>query len=584
MKKIILFLSVTAFAGLFALSVDVNELKKGKKIEFINYSGPGRNDSSAAVRGIGYSLAEKSSSGQDAGFMGKYSIKRIVSDKEPEKFSAEIFSIHKDAQVDHVNNIRKILAAYFEKRYSYTKDESYALAVFCTYYNALYRGNTEYFKTVYKSDVMKNINTANAGLDIKYSEWPGKTKILIPLTETGKGDAGVINPDEISGENVRKEVKKDDKNLEPRKTINEMKEKKLEKDKEDVKKKKDEIIKEKKDNESKEKEIAENKKKIDEKKKEIAEKDKKIDEKKKEAEKITDPEKKKDELKKIDKENTENTEQKDKLKEQEKKVKEDEEKLKQDQEKTKNKENETNKKEESNVKKEEDLNKEKKDIEKDELKNDIKKGDPAAVDKLEKKEEELAKKEEELKKKEEDLKKGQADKNVIGDKIYYLKIREFLRNGNYNNDLCMIDAANRKILFNSNVPNISGSKYDLFAEGIVVITRVDNEYTQHRLTLVDKDKLTALKTGKDNIFYRSFIEIREASIYAIVKEGEDYYLGRFDKDLNLTAKSQKKVSQDTFLTFYGDYIYINSEDKKILVLNKTDLKFIDIIDPSKTVK
>ncbi|HPJ14641.1 MAG TPA: P83/100 family protein [Spirochaetota bacterium] len=578
MKKIVvLFVSVFCF-NLFGLNVDVNELKKGKKIDFINYTGAGRNDPTSAVRGIGSSLADKMNSADEARFMMKYSVKRVVSDKEPEKLSAEIFSIHKDAQVDHVNNIRKILSAYFEKRFGYNKDEAYALAVFSTYYNAVYRGNVDYLKTVYKTEVMKNINTTNAGLAVRYDEWPGKTKILIPLSE---GASGTIDPDEISGKDVIKEVRKDDGNIEPRKTVVDIKEKQIEKEKQEIEKEKKRIEEEKKINDEKKKKIEDDKKKIEEEKKKIVEKDKEIENKKKENAKITDPEKKKQEDKKVEEEKKKVDKAKEEVAKKEETVKQEEKKNEQQVTDNKKKEDEVKKKENEVAKKEETVKEEKKEIANDELKKDVKKGDPKAVDKLNEKEKDLAKKEEELKKKEEALKKNQADRNVIGDKIYYLKIREFLRNGNYNNDLCMIDAANRKILFNSNIPNISGSKYDLFAEGIVVITRVDNEYTEHRLTLVDKEKLTSLKTGTDNIFHRSFVEIRDGFIFAIVKDKDQYFLGRFDKDLKLTAKSERRISQDTFLTFYGDFVYINSEDKKILVLNKADLKFVDVIDPTK---
>ncbi|MBP8083890.1 MAG: hypothetical protein KAZ87_11880, partial [Spirochaetes bacterium] len=546
--------------------------------DFINYTGPGRNDPTSAVRGIGSDLAEKMNSADEARFMMKYSVKRIVSNDEPDKFSAEIFSIHKDAQVDHVNNIRKILSAYFEKRFGYNKDEAYALAVFSTYYNAVYRGNTDYFKTIYKTEVMKNINSMNAGLAIRYDEWPGKTKILIPLSE---GDSGTINPDEISGKDVIKEVRKDDENIEPRKTVVEIKEKQIEKDKQDIEKERKRVEDEKKINEEKKKKIEDDKKKIEEEKKKIVQKEKEIEEKKKENAKITDPEKKKVEDKKVEEEKKKVATAKEEVLKKEEAVKEEEKKTEQQITENKKKEEEITKKGNEVAKKEEAVKEEKKEIANDELKKDVKKGDPKAVDKLNEKEKELTKKEEELKKKEEDLKKNQTDRNVVGDKIYYLKIREFLRNGNYNNDLCMIDAANRKILFNSNIPNISGSKYDLFAEGIVVITRVDNEYTEHRLTLVDKEKLTSLKTGTDNIFHRSFVEIRDGFIFAIVKDKDQYFLGRFDKDLKLTAKSERRIAQDTFLTFYGDFVYINSEDKKILVLNKADLKFVDVIDPTK---
>jgi hypothetical protein len=46
------------------------------------------------------------------------------------------------------------------------------------------------------------------------------------------------------------------------------------------------------------------------------------------------------------------------------------------------------------------------------------------------------------------------------------------------------------------------------------------------------------------------------------------------------AKSKEKIDSTTFITFYKDYIYINGDKKKdILVLSNKDLSLIDKINP-----
>jgi hypothetical protein len=58
-----------------------------------------------------------------------------------------------------------------------------------------------------------------------------------------------------------------------------------------------------------------------------------------------------------------------------------------------------------------------------------------------------------------------------------------------------------------------------------------------------------------------------------------YYLGRYDGALERTALSQEAVSENTFISFYGEYVYINRHDKKILVLKKDDLSLVEVIEP-----
>ena len=143
----------------------------------------------------------------------------------------------------------------------------------------------------------------------------------------------------------------------------------------------------------------------------------------------------------------------------------------------------------------------------------------------------------------------------------------------------MINPATRKVEFKSPIANICGSRYDVFSGGIVIITHKGRHTEGHRLTLVDRETLVSRIDGTDNIFWRSFIEIRDGFIYAIIYDNGTYYLGRFDGSLKLVAKSGEKINENTFITFYDKYVYINSVDKKVLVLKKEDLALADTIQP-----
>ena len=59
------------------------------------------------------------------------------------------------------------------------------------------------------------------------------------------------------------------------------------------------------------------------------------------------------------------------------------------------------------------------------------------------------------------------------------------------------------------------------------------------------------------VFYRSFVEIREDFIYAIINAKDGYYLGKFNVDMKLVAISKDRVDGDSFISFYNDLVYIN---------------------------
>ena len=137
----------------------------------------------------------------------------------------------------------------------------------------------------------------------------------------------------------------------------------------------------------------------------------------------------------------------------------------------------------------------------------------------------------------------------------------------------------RKILVKSPLTKICGSRYDIFKDGVVVISFENDHKSDHNLTLLDLNTLAPKITGKDNIFWRSFVEVKEDFIYAIVKDGEKYYLGKFNNNVERVAKSNEEIDDNTFITFYKDFIYINNPKKEILILKKNDLTFVDKISP-----
>jgi len=234
MKKAILsilvFLSVL---GLYAQDVAEQELRSvDREIVFVNYEGPyDRIDTADEIKGLGWYLANViGQNNERASFLLKYSVIRAIDPAEQGKFDADIFSIDRDAKVDHIDNVRRILAGYLEGTFDYTAEDARTLARFATIYNAVYRGQLEYLSDRYKSLVLSYLTRQNAGLSTKYFEWPGTTRMLIPLTaEAGKGVLGSLSTTELTEEKVIEEMRQqEDMGLEDRKDMVELKEREVE--------------------------------------------------------------------------------------------------------------------------------------------------------------------------------------------------------------------------------------------------------------------------------------------------------------------------------------------------------------------
>ena len=230
MKRI--FICVMFFASLAVLtaeSVDKAELFKVKKdsVEFLNYEGPHTKfETAAQIRGIGGSLGKELKKGSSlVRYFDKYSIQHIIDKNGNGLLNADIFSIEKNAVVDHIDNVRRILSGYLEIYYTYSKEDAGVIAEFITYYNAYYRKNIDYFKTVYAGKVIAALNPDKAGISTRYMDWPGKTQMLIPLLPK---NGNKVNIDTVSNKDVIQDLRtKKNKGIEPRKAMVEVKEKEI---------------------------------------------------------------------------------------------------------------------------------------------------------------------------------------------------------------------------------------------------------------------------------------------------------------------------------------------------------------------
>ncbi len=276
MKRLLPLLVITAVLLLPLWSQDLaeSELKSVDigTVEFVNYEGPhDRIDSLSQILGIGRDLAAGMSGGSVL-LDGKYRIRRLY-DPEQQLLSADIFILEASAQVDHIRNLRRILAAYIEQAYGYRFEEAELLAEFATYYNAVHRGDEGYFSSAYQPMVISFLDLKKAGLATVYSQWPGNTQMLLPLSAAMfSGGEGKINTDALTGDEVINELRsEEDKGIQERKEMTELKEREIETDQGKVEEARDALSEEKAAIEEDSRQIIEDKSQLEEDKARAAE-------------------------------------------------------------------------------------------------------------------------------------------------------------------------------------------------------------------------------------------------------------------------------------------------------------------------
>ena len=534
-----LLAATTAAAA--TLGVDTNELKTAQKIDFVNYTGPiSILDTDLDIRGIGTYLAGQIHAGRPvASFWTKYSAIHATDAAEPDKLSADIISFDKDARIDHIDNVRRVVSAYVASLYQYPRRDADLLALFVSYYNAANRGNLPYFTGKYKNVVLSHLTADKVGLSTKYFDWPGKTQIVIPLNENATKDIfGALNSSEIAGKAVIDQLKaQDNKGIPERTAITNLQQQEVNQG---------QAV------------INQEAKKLVDQQQQTAQAQAALDAARKAAEQATTDQQKQAAQQQVVQQQAVVDQKQAQQQATEQKIAIQEAAVQQ---------------------KQQDVQQQQKDIATDQAAQQAAQNPAQAQKDLAVQQAQVSQREATVAAAEQAVKNKQTDQSIFAGKLYYLKIKEYLTGGHYNNDMLVIDAATGAVLLRATDALICGRKFDLFSNGVVVITYKTNHNEGHYLTLLDLDTLQRKAISDEVVFFRSFVETRDNFTYVVVQRSNSYFLGKFGSDMKLAAISREEVDPDSFISFFNDLVYINGKDKNILILNKADLTTKTAITP-----
>jgi pyruvate/2-oxoglutarate dehydrogenase complex dihydrolipoamide acyltransferase (E2) component len=207
-------------------AVDNDELEKNQApVVFINYEGPyARIETREQIRAIGVGLGRSIQNGR-TGPLNRYFVIHSVSAPDGDRLDADIFGLGVDVGVDHIRNLRTIVQGYLQESYGYSAGDAALLAQYITVYNAVVRGNWNYIDSRYKQPVIKERTPEKVGLSIRFDEWPGRTLMVIPLGTGRSGSLSAVDTSSITSQEVVEELRRDDdRGIEQRKDMVELKE------------------------------------------------------------------------------------------------------------------------------------------------------------------------------------------------------------------------------------------------------------------------------------------------------------------------------------------------------------------------
>ncbi len=526
--KIILFILIALAAAipLNAQKVDEEELKSAGNdtIVFINYTGPhSKIDSLASIKQLGSELgtvvAKDTSKATSAGNPARYSVIHAIDPSEKGKLDADIIIVGANATVDHIDNLRRIIASYLTAAYGYSEKDAETVAVFVTVYNAVYRGNFDAFQKKYKKIVLDNLSPSICGLSVNYTDWPGKSQIVIPLYDVN-GGLSTVDTSVISDTQVVKSMQEDDgKNVESRKDMVDIKEREAENASQKAQEaQKNAVQEQKKLTEERQKtETAQKEAENARKEAEVAQK--KAEENPEDAEAQKDAEEKKIEA-------------------EEKQVAYEEQKTAQEEQQAAadNAEKEAAEQQAVADKKTSEAQEERKTIAKDQA--------------------EVIKKEIE---------------NAAAPSVYGI---ELTNDSSMLSGLIKVNTSTGEVIKSSPVTYIRNRTMFQAGENFVAIAGENKGNGTVKLVLLSPDSMEIIKESNETVAENSVLVQDSGEYYCIILDGKISTLAKYDSELNLKLKSNASLKAATPVTIAGQHIVVTGADGNVKVLDKSDLKEI----------
>lgn len=501
--------------------VDRDELNKGQGsgVVFTNYVGPHtRIDTVDQIVGIGQGLGKGVSAVPgEFSYAGKYRLIHAVGPAEGTKLDADIFIIEAGGEVDDVINIMRMVSGYLQAAYSYSPADAMVLAKFVVYYNAVFRGNMTYLGGVYKTVVMSNVTADNAGIATKYTDWPGKTRMLVPLSiGAQKGSLNAVGASQLAAPPVVENLQgQPGKGLPDRKDLTELQQKAVEQGQAQVQQQQQQLSQEQQQLQQQQSSLEQAKQAAEQANQAAA------------APGATEQQKQA-----AAQANAQVAQQEQAVAQQQQKVQQEQQAVVQGQAQV-----------------------------------------AAGQQAVQEQRAGIAKDEQALIQQQPAQPNAQtttAGSAAAPGKLLF--IYAVAASPEKLGKLVLIDRTSGKLLSQSDLNTVRGRTYVTVGSSLVVIAGSTGGTAAVRLVSVDQATLAVQQQGKDNIAPTSYLAASDTSIYAVLATAKGSFLGRFDPTLALQAQSEKAVDSSTYIVVSGTEVFVQDATGNILILNKDDLK------------
>ncbi|MDR2313205.1 MAG: hypothetical protein LBE02_01565 [Spirochaetaceae bacterium] len=558
----------TALSGLSAQNVNREELERNQgTVNFINYEGPhSRIDTVEQIRNIGVELgrAVKNGAGR-AGALNRYFVIHCVGDPDGDKFDADVFGLGVDVGVDHIRNLRLIIQGYLQGAYDYSAGDAALLARYVTIYNAVFRGDWDFFTGRYKTLVVENLVPEKAGLSIRYDEWPGQTLMTIPLGTGSPGSLSAIDTSGLTDPSVIDSMRRDEgRGIDERQGMVELKEREADEANQTATLQREAIAEEEKNIVRDQETSSQAQQRIEQEYRLTQEQRQEAQRRQQEAQRQQEQARQDEEAGRISRQEAQQRQQEAQRQQQE---------AQRQQQEAQQRQQELEREQQANQQQQQELAQ--REAQQEQLRREAEAAQQRADQKTQEAQQErrqIAQDQQEM------IESGSAAGTTVASAVNpaanrnNLLAASILQTSSALGRLVRVDSSNGQTVQSSRMNTLNTRTVVLSGSRIFAIAGINQGNGAIRLVEINPDTLEMLKQGDDDIHQNSLLWTNGTNFYAITVENGKNYLARFDASLVKQAQSSVEVHSYGSCIFQGDRILTQKADGAPLLLNAQTLR------------
>jgi DNA segregation ATPase FtsK/SpoIIIE-like protein len=546
----------TVISGAFAQNVDRDELEKNQAtVNFLTYEGPhSQIDTVEQIRQIGFALGRQIKNGAArAGAGNRYFVIHCISGPDGDKFDADVFGLGVDVGVDHIRNLRLIIQGYLQGAYDYSASDAALLSRYVTIYNAVFRGDWDFFTGRYKNLVVENLEQAKAGLSIRYDEWPGQTLMTIPLGTGSPGSLSAIDTSGLTDPNVIDSLRtNEDRGIGDRQDMVDLKEREADEANQSATLQREAIAEEEKNIQQDQEQSTRAQQRIEQQQNQAQQQRTEAQQQQQEAQRRQEQARRDEEAGRISREEAQKQQQ---------------EAQKQEQE-AQQRQQELAKEQQAQQQQQEEI------TQRQQQQEQARQEADTTQQRADQKTAEAQEERQQIAKDQQEIIDGTAIASATPDagRGNNLLGAGILQTKSSLGRLVRIDPSNGSTVQTSQMNTVNTRTVVFSGTRIFAIAGINRRNGAVRLVEISNDTLEMLKQGDDDINENSLLWVNGSSFYAITAVKGKNYLARFDNNLAKQAQSTVEVHPYASCLFHGDRVLTQSTNGNPLFLNAQTLE------------